>query len=444
MLFWLVTVKEPLISTFPFMETSANVVFPVKVGEAKFAFKSNAVEVAVDTGLSVSAVLSTLPRPTIDFVIPSTVPVNVAPDKLAFPSNAVEVAVDTGLSISAVLSTLPRPTIDFVIPPTVPDTLKFPFNEISSVTIDVYSLTVVLITVMLFWLVTVKVPLISTFPFMETSANVVFPVKVGEAKFAFKLRETSVYDLLVAMFDVFVAMSVVFVPKLVETSPINSVISPMCVCTNAVVANCVLLVVLLAVVAEGVPVKVGEAKFAFKLRETSVYDLLVAMFDVFVAMSVVFVPKLVETSPINSVISPMCVCTNAVVANCVLLVVLLAVVAEGVPVKVGEAKFAFKFKLPETSPIRVCTKAVVASFPEFSVVGSVEVAINDDALILPVVMLLLVKSPSIVTLSDISTVSEMCTDPLTSSVLFGFRVPIPNCWKLMLRYITYIYIILYF
>ena len=61
-----------------------------------------------------------------------------------------------------------------------------------------------------------------------------------------------------------------------------------------------------------------------------------------------------------------------------------------------------------------------------------------------VVMLLEVKSPSTVTLSDISTVSEMCTDPLTSSVLFGFRVPIPNCWKLMLRYITYIYIILYF
>ena len=107
------------------------------------------------------------------------------------------------------------------------------------------------------------------------------------------------------------------------------------------------------------------------------------MFDVFVAMSVVFVPKLVETSPINSVISPMCVCTNAVVANCLLLVVLMAVGAKGVPVKVGEAKFAFKFKLPETSPIRVCTKAVVASFPEFSVFSSIEVAVNDDALTSP-------------------------------------------------------------
>ena len=41
---------------------------PVNVGEAKFALRSRAVCWAVETGLAVSAVLSTLPRPTLDFV----------------------------------------------------------------------------------------------------------------------------------------------------------------------------------------------------------------------------------------------------------------------------------------------------------------------------------------------------------------------------------------
>jgi len=49
----------------------------VKDGEIKFAFRLSAVCCAVDTGFAVSAVLSTEPRPTIDFVIPPTVPVKV-------------------------------------------------------------------------------------------------------------------------------------------------------------------------------------------------------------------------------------------------------------------------------------------------------------------------------------------------------------------------------
>ena len=53
------------------------VAMPVNVGVALFAFRSNAVCCAVDTGLAVSAVLSTEPKPTIDLVIPETVPVNV-------------------------------------------------------------------------------------------------------------------------------------------------------------------------------------------------------------------------------------------------------------------------------------------------------------------------------------------------------------------------------
>jgi hypothetical protein len=50
---------------------------PVNVGEARLALRSNAVWVAVDTGLLASEVLSTFPRPTCVAVTPETVPVKV-------------------------------------------------------------------------------------------------------------------------------------------------------------------------------------------------------------------------------------------------------------------------------------------------------------------------------------------------------------------------------
>ena len=110
---------------------------PVNVGLAKFAFKfneastfvilafkSNADWVALEIGLPRSEVLSTLPSPTILFVMPLTVPVKVGEARsafkfneastvlmLAFKSNADCVAVEIGLPRSEVLSTLPRPTI---------------------------------------------------------------------------------------------------------------------------------------------------------------------------------------------------------------------------------------------------------------------------------------------------------------------------------------------
>ena len=91
------------------------------------SFKSNAAWVAVDMGLFKSLVLSTLPKPIIAFVIPLTVPVNVGDSTSAFwfriscfKSNAFWTAVEMGLSISLVLSTLPKPTIALVIPLTVP------------------------------------------------------------------------------------------------------------------------------------------------------------------------------------------------------------------------------------------------------------------------------------------------------------------------------------
>ena len=49
---------------------------PVKVGLLNGAFESNAVCVAVETGFAKSLVLSTLPNPTILFVMPESVPVN--------------------------------------------------------------------------------------------------------------------------------------------------------------------------------------------------------------------------------------------------------------------------------------------------------------------------------------------------------------------------------
>ena len=65
---------------------------PVNVGPARFAFRSNAVCVAVDIGLLTSEVLSTFPRPTIALVIPATVPVNVGPANGAYVVKFAKVA----------------------------------------------------------------------------------------------------------------------------------------------------------------------------------------------------------------------------------------------------------------------------------------------------------------------------------------------------------------
>ena len=54
---------------------------PVKVGDARLAFRFRAFCVAVERGLAASLVSSTFPRPTIDLVIPDTVPVKVGDAK---------------------------------------------------------------------------------------------------------------------------------------------------------------------------------------------------------------------------------------------------------------------------------------------------------------------------------------------------------------------------
>jgi hypothetical protein len=69
---------------------------PVKVGEAKGAFKSKADWAEVETGLLASVVLSTFAKPTIVFEIPATIPVNVGLSIGAFkakPGTVGELAV---------------------------------------------------------------------------------------------------------------------------------------------------------------------------------------------------------------------------------------------------------------------------------------------------------------------------------------------------------------
>ena len=61
----------------------------------------------------------TLFKPTIEGVMPETVPVNVGDARFAFKFNADNVAVDTGLLASDVSSTLPKPTDTLVRLPLV-------------------------------------------------------------------------------------------------------------------------------------------------------------------------------------------------------------------------------------------------------------------------------------------------------------------------------------
>ena len=75
-------------------------------------FKSSAACVADDTGLSISAVLSTLPRPTMALVIPDTVPVKVGDSIFAFKL----IEVKYGLSIAAVSAIFSLVSIPFTLP----------------------------------------------------------------------------------------------------------------------------------------------------------------------------------------------------------------------------------------------------------------------------------------------------------------------------------------
>ena len=86
--------------------------FNAAVTSVAFAFKSSAACVAVDIGLSISLVLSTLASPTMALVIPDTVPVNVGDSIFAFKL----IAVKYGLSIAAVSDVFNLPSAPFTLP----------------------------------------------------------------------------------------------------------------------------------------------------------------------------------------------------------------------------------------------------------------------------------------------------------------------------------------
>ena len=68
---------------------AGRVTVPLKLGDAKFAFRFKAVCWAVDTGLFASLVSFTLLKPTIAAVMPETVPVKVGLASGAFSESAV-------------------------------------------------------------------------------------------------------------------------------------------------------------------------------------------------------------------------------------------------------------------------------------------------------------------------------------------------------------------
>ena len=103
---------------------------------------------------------------------------------------------------------------------------------------------------------------------------------------------------------------------------------------------------MVAVIPEIVPVKVGEAKFAFKLKPGTEGD--VAVPPKSPANCILPVAELVASGVAPAETTALA--TKAVVANAVVFVPDVCVIPivpagkVGVPVKVGEAKFAFKLK----------------------------------------------------------------------------------------------------
>ena len=85
-----------------------------------FTFKFNAVCVAVDIGLFASEVLSTLPKPTMAFVIPDTVPVNVG--------------LANGATTPKSTATVP---VDVMVPPVNPVPAVTPVTPCKSVNVGV-------------------------------------------------------------------------------------------------------------------------------------------------------------------------------------------------------------------------------------------------------------------------------------------------------------------
>ena len=95
----------------------------MKVGDARFAFKFNAVWVAVDIGFNKSVVLSTFPNPTIVLSIPPTVPVKVGDARFAFSARLVVTSEAFAFNAS------PGTVGKAAVPPKSPANCNLPFVE---------------------------------------------------------------------------------------------------------------------------------------------------------------------------------------------------------------------------------------------------------------------------------------------------------------------------
>ena len=137
------------------------------------------------------------------------------------------------------------------------------------------------------------------------------------------------------------------------------------VVTNAVVAICVVFVPAVAVGARGVPVRVGEADNTTDVVPVDVVTPVppLATFSVpaRVIAPVVAVEGVKPVEPAeneDTPAPPTAAVTNAVVASCVVFVPGEAVGANGIPVKVGLAILAFKFKLVMVAYVRPASLCV--------------------------------------------------------------------------------------
>ena len=117
-----VTISELLLLRFSF---NANEV----VTSVELAFKAKAVCVAFETGLSASVVLSTLVKPTIVLSIPETVPVKVGDARFAFKAN--EVVTSEAFAFNAKPGTVGKSAV----PAKSPANFIFPLVVVSESTI---------------------------------------------------------------------------------------------------------------------------------------------------------------------------------------------------------------------------------------------------------------------------------------------------------------------
>ena len=162
---------------------------------------------AVEIGFKASVVLSTLPKPTIAFVIPETVPVKVgeaigafkliradseAVSALAsFKSKADWVAVEIGFKASVVLSTFESPTFALSIPDAI-----LTFVTFASAIIPVTTLLVPMV-VALPTLVTSPVKLAFVTTVVALPLEVTMPVKLALVVTVPAVNPAAVPDILV-------------------------------------------------------------------------------------------------------------------------------------------------------------------------------------------------------------------------------------------------------